>query len=190
MFGVRIHGRGGQGVVTAAELLSVAGFIDGHEAQAFPSFGSERMGAPVTAFCRLDDRIIRLREPVTEPDCVIVGDATLLHHVDVFAGLRPGGFVLVNSTHSWSGLGLDDLLSVSSEDRLVTLPATDIARRTLGRPLPNPPLLGAFCALTATVGLDALERALEQRFSGALAQGNLAATREGFVAITERLIHA
>lgn len=89
MLQVRFHGRGGQGVVTAAELLSVAAFLDGHEAQAFPSFGSERMGAPVAAFCRISDTPIRLREPVTEPDVVVVVDATLLHHVDVFAGLAP-----------------------------------------------------------------------------------------------------
>ena len=89
MLEIRLHGRGGQGVVTAAELLSVAAFLDGHEAQAFPSFGSERMGAPVMAFCRISDAPIRLREPVTKPDAVIVVDATLLHHVDLFAGCRP-----------------------------------------------------------------------------------------------------
>lgn len=90
MFEVRLHGRGGQGVVTAAELLSVAAFRDGFEAQAFPSFGSERMGAPVISFCRVSDEPIRVREPVTRPDAVVV-DATLLHHVDLFAGLSPDG---------------------------------------------------------------------------------------------------
>ena len=87
VFEVRIHGRGGQGVVTAAELLSLAAFDDGLKAQAFPSFGSERMGAPVIAFCRIDDVRIRLREPIAEPDAVVVQDPTLLHHVDVFGGL-------------------------------------------------------------------------------------------------------
>src|ERR1017187_1106320 len=91
MFQVRLHGRGGQGTVTAAELLSVAAFHQGQFAQAFPSFGSERMGAPVMAFCRLDTVPIRLREPVVEPDAVLIQDATLLHCVDVFQGLRPGG---------------------------------------------------------------------------------------------------
>ena len=79
MFQVRIHGRGGQGVVTAAELLSIAAFREGRHAQAFPSFGSERTGAPVMAFCRIDDRQIRLREPVLEPDALIIQDPTLLH---------------------------------------------------------------------------------------------------------------
>src|SRR5689334_24285543 len=97
MFQVRIHGRGGQGVVTAAELLSVAAFAEGRHAQAFPSFGSERTGAPVMAFCRIDERAIRLREPVVEPDAIIVQDPTLLHAIDVFAGLSPTGTVLINT---------------------------------------------------------------------------------------------
>ena len=98
MFQVRIHGRGGQGVVTAAELLSIAAFNEGACAQAFPSFGSERTGAPVVAFCRIDEHEIRTREPVAEPDALIVQDPTLLHQVDVFGGLRPTGYVLINST--------------------------------------------------------------------------------------------
>src|SRR5688572_21782170 len=99
MFEVRIHGRGGQGVVTAAELLSVAAFGEGRHAQAFPSFGSERTGAPVVAFCRIDDVPIRTREPIGEPDALIVQDPTLLHQVAVFDGLRPDGYVLINSAH-------------------------------------------------------------------------------------------
>ena len=87
MFQVRIHGRGGQGVVTAAELLSVAAFEEGRYAQAFPTFGSERTGAPVVSFCRIDDRPIRVREPIVEPDALIVQDPTLLHQVDLFAAL-------------------------------------------------------------------------------------------------------
>ena len=79
MLQIRFHGRGGQGVVTAAELLSIAAFAQGHHAQAFPSFGSERTGAPVVAFCRIDDRDIRLREPIVAPDVLIVQDPTLLH---------------------------------------------------------------------------------------------------------------
>src|SRR5688572_24999840 len=100
MFQVRIHGRGGQGVVSAAEMLSVAAFLEGRHAQAFPSFGSERTGAPVMAFCRIDDREIRLREPVLEPDALIIQDATLLHQVDLFSGLAARGCVLLNSTQS------------------------------------------------------------------------------------------
>ncbi len=97
MFQVRFHGRGGQGVVTAAELLASAAFREDRHAQAFPSFGSERMGAPVMSFCRIDDKPIRTREPVTEPDALIIQDPTLLHQPDLFAGPGPDGYVLVNS---------------------------------------------------------------------------------------------
>ena len=106
MFQIRIHGRGGQGVVSGAEMLSVAAFLEGRHAQAFPSFGSERMGAPVMAFCRIDDKVIRLREPVLQPDALIVQDCTLLHQVDLFNGLAKGGFILLNSTRTIDELGL------------------------------------------------------------------------------------
>jgi pyruvate ferredoxin oxidoreductase gamma subunit len=108
MFAVRIHGRGGQGAVTAAELLSVAAFDEGRHAQAFPTFGSERTGAPVVSFCRIDDRPIRLREPITDPDALVVQDPTLLHQVNLFAGLKPDGFLLVNTSHTLESLGLED----------------------------------------------------------------------------------
>ena len=109
MLQIRIHGRGGQGVVSAAEIISVAAFREGKHAQAFPSFGSERMGAPVMAFCRIDDREIRLREPILEPDVLIVQDPTLLHQVDVFQGLKPDGYVLINSRRSFDELGLREI---------------------------------------------------------------------------------
>src|SRR5690348_6334278 len=108
-FAVRIHGRGGQGVVTSAELLATAAFIDGRFAQAFPSFGSERTGAPVVAFCRIAERPIRAHEPIDAPDAVLVQDPTLLHHVDVFAGLGRGTWVVVNSSRSIDALGLAEL---------------------------------------------------------------------------------
>ena len=109
MLQIRIHGRGGQGVVTAAEMLSIAAFEQGRHAQAFPSFGSERTGAPVVAFCRIDDREIRLREPILAPDVLIVQDPTLLHQVDVFQGLKPDGYVLINSQRSFDELGLAEI---------------------------------------------------------------------------------
>ena len=114
MFQVRIHGRGGQGVVTAAELLSIAAFVEGRHAQAFPSFGSERTGAPVVAFCRIDDQPIRSREPIAEPDALIVQDPTLLHQVDVFGGLGADGYVLINTSRSFDELGLGELASGSA----------------------------------------------------------------------------
>src|SRR5690348_18143303 len=106
MLQIRFHGRGGQGVVTAAEMLAVAAFLEGEHAQAIPSFGSERTGAPVVSFCRIDDREIRLREPIAAPDALIVQDPTLLHQVGVFAGLAPGGSVLLNSSRTAEALGV------------------------------------------------------------------------------------
>lgn len=172
MFSVRIHGRGGQGAVTAAELLSVAAFDQGRHAQAFPTFGSERTGAPVVAFCRIDVRPIRLREPVTDPDALIVQDPTLLHQVDLFAGLRPDGYLLVNTSRDLSDLGLDDLTDRLLATHVVTVPATEIAREHLGRPLSNAALLGAFAALTGVVSLDAVRDAILDRFPGEVGEGN------------------
>src|SRR5512138_3452354 len=132
MFQVRIHGRGGQGVVTAAELLSVAAFSEGRHAQAFPSFGSERTGAPVMAFCRIDDRPIRVREPVMRPDALVVQDATLLHQVNVFEGLNPEGAVMINSPRPIEELGLADLAETVPHAVALTVPATALALRHFG----------------------------------------------------------
>lgn len=180
MFEVRIHGRGGQGVVTAAGLLSEAAFEEGRSAQAFPSFGSERTGAPVVAYCRIDDRPIRVREPVMTPDAVVVQDATLVHQVDLFAGLRPDGYVLVNSTHTVEELGLGDLLAGRPAGRVVTLPATDLARTHVGRPVPNAVLLGGLAAMTGLVHLDSVAGAIRATFPGPLGEGNVAAATAAY----------
>ena len=183
MFQVRIHGRGGQGVVTGAEMLSIAAFLGGRHAQAFPSFGSERTGAPVVAFCRFDDKEIRLREPVMEPDALIIQDPTLLHQVDVFSGLKKGGYILINTTRSFDQLGLGEFASGFRADHLLTVPATELAMTHVGRPVPNVPLLGAFAALSGLISLDAVQAAIGQKFKGAVAQGNLAAAREAYDAV-------
>jgi len=175
MFSVRIHGRGGQGAVTAAEMLSVAAFNEGRHAQAFPTFGSERTGAPVVSFCRIDDKAIRLREPITEPDALIVQDPTLLHQVNLFDGLRPDGYLLVNTSHDLAALGLGELVGTLKQDRVVTVPATDLAKEHLGRPLPNAALLGAFAALTGQISLEALAGAIRARFPGEVGEGNVRA---------------
>ncbi len=180
---IRIHGRGGQGVVTAAELLSVAAFEDALYAQAFPSFGSERTGAPVVSFCRLDRRAIRLREPVSSPDAIIVVDPTLLHQVDLFAGLRNEGYLLVNTARDIASLHLDEVLARLSPDRVRTVPATDIARRHLGRPLPNAALLGGFAALTSVVSLSSVATAIRHRFASSIGEANVAAAEEAYACI-------
>jgi pyruvate ferredoxin oxidoreductase gamma subunit len=175
LFAVRIHGRGGQGAVTAAELLSVAAFDEGRHAQAFPTFGSERTGAPVVSFCRIDDRAIRLREPIADPDALIVQDPTLLHQVNLFGGLRADGFLLINTSHSLEQLGLEELVARLTPEHVIAVPATELAREHLGRPLPNAALLGGFAALTAQVSLAAVSGAIRARFPGPVGEGNVRA---------------
>ena len=187
MFEVRIHGRGGQGVVTAAELLALAAFDEGRWAQAFPSFGSERMGAPVVSFCRIDDHEIRTREPVVAPDALIVQDATLLHQVNVFDGCKPDGFIVINSSRSFEELGIGELAGSFRHERLLTLPATSIAREHAGRAAANVALLAGFAALTGLVTLDAVSRAIAERFAGPLAGGNLATARAAYELVAGEL---
>ncbi len=186
MFEVRIHGRGGQGVVTAAEMLSIAAFEEGHHAQAFPSFGSERTGAPVVAFCRVSDREIRLREPIMTPDALIIQDPTLFRQIDVFAGLKKGGFVLINTKHSFEELGIADLVRDFPADRLCTLPAIDLGLKHVGRPVPNVPLLAGFAALSGKLKLESVCKAINAKFSGKVAQGNVAAATEAFNMVLAR----
>ena len=180
MFQIRIHGRGGQGVVSGAEMLSVAAFLEGRYAQAFPSFGSERMGAPVMAFCRIDDKEIRLREPVLEPDALIIQDQTLLHQVDLFNGLSARGCVLLNSTKSLDELGLVGFAGGVPYHRLYTLPASELAQKHVGRPVPNAALLGGFAAITGVITLASVVAAIGQKFPAAVAEKNVAAATEAF----------
>ncbi len=180
MFNVRIHGRGGQGAVTAAEMLSVAAFDEGRHAQAFPTFGSERSGAPVVSFCRIDEKAIRIHEPISEPDALIVQDPTLLHQVKVFDGVGPAAYILINTSRTFEELGIGEFSTGFREGRLITVPATDMAREHLGRPLPNAALLGGFAALTDVVSLESVVRAIKQRFAGSVGEGNAAAATAAF----------
>jgi pyruvate ferredoxin oxidoreductase gamma subunit len=188
MLQVRFNGRGGQGVVTAAEMLSIAAFEQGRHAMAFPSFGSERTGAPVVAFCRIDDREIRLREPILAPDVLIIQDPTLLHQVDVFQGLNPDGYVLINSTRSFDELGVGDITQRFRHERLTNVPATEIAMKHLGRPMANAVLLGGFAALSGLITLDAVSHAIRDKFSGKVADGNVAAAAEAYEYIKNELM--
>ena len=180
MFQIRIHGRGGQGVVSGAEMLSVAAFLEGRYAQAFPSFGSERMGAPVMAFCRIDDKEIRLREPVLAPDALIIQDQTLLHQVDLFSGLPVRGHVLLNSSKTLDELGLGGFARGVERYRLCTLPASELAMKHVGRPVPNAALLGGFAAVTGVITLDSVLAAIREKFPSAIAEKNVAAAQEAF----------
>jgi pyruvate ferredoxin oxidoreductase gamma subunit len=180
MFEVRLHGRGGQGVVTAADLLALGAFEEGRHAQSLPSFGSERTGAPVVAYCRLNDRDIRTREPVVAPDCVMVIDPTLVHQVDLFSGLSPEGYVLVNSSKTLDHLGLGTLRETFDGAHLLTAPATEAALLHVGKPLPNAALLGGFAALTGQVTIEAVGTAIRERFrtNPSVAEGNVAAATQ------------
>ena len=192
MFQIRIHGRGGQGVVSGAEMLSVAAFLEGRHAQAFPSFGSERMGAPVMAFCRIDDKAIRLREPVLQPDALIIQDCTLLHQVDLFAGLPKGGVVLLNSNRGFEELGLGALAGGERQYRLFTLAATEFALKHVGRAVPNAALLGGFAAITGVVRLESVLAAIREKFPKGIAEKNVAAAEEAFeiASRTQEAVHA
>jgi pyruvate ferredoxin oxidoreductase gamma subunit len=177
VFQVRIHGRGGQGVVTTSELLALACFVEGRHAQAFPSFGSERTGAPVASFVRIDDQPVRSHDPVTSPDAVLIQDPTLLRDDGVLGGLVHGGLVVVNLRGE---LPADLRPSDRSDRRVLTVRASDAALRLVGRDAPGPALLGALAAATGVVGLEALLAAVRSRFIGRVAEANADAVRETF----------
>lgn len=177
MFQVRIHGRGGQGVVSAAEMLSIAAFEEGKHSQAVPSFGSERMGAPVVAYVRIDDQEIELREPVLDPNLLIVQDPTLFAAIDVFAGLKDDGFVLINTNRSLQELGIEDATKGLPDGHVATVPATELAMKHLKRPTPNTVLLGAFTAMSDTLQLDSVCDAIMKKFPGKIGEMNVVAAK-------------
>lgn len=180
MFQVRFHGRGGQGVVTAAELLSIAAFMEGKHAQAFPSFGSERMGAPVISYCRIADREIRSREPVSHPDALVIQDPTLIHSVDLFSGLNGEGYVLINSQKTFEELGIADYAAGFPRNHFRDVGASEIARKHIGRPLPNAALLGSLAAMSGQVSIESVEQAIAEKFKGQVGAANVAAAREAY----------
>ncbi|MFQ5862364.1 MAG: pyruvate ferredoxin oxidoreductase subunit gamma [Candidatus Brocadiales bacterium] len=180
MIEIRIHGRGGQGVVTSGELIGFAAFSDGKYAQALPSFGSERTGSPVTTYVRISDKPIRIRTPILHPDYIIVQDLTLLGTVPVLDGLKPGGLVIVNTKKMPNELGLN----VNSQVK--TVPAAELAIETLGMPIVNTAILGAFAAASGQISLDGIRKAIEHRFPSEIAKKNLAAAQKGFDFIKEK----
>ena len=134
----------------------------------------------MVSFCRIDDVPIRSREPISAPDALIIQDAHLLHQVDVFQGLKPVGHVLINSNRTVSELGLDEVAGRMPPGRIITLPATDIALKHLGRPLPNAVLLGGFAAQTGLITLEAVVHAIHDKFKGPVADRNAAAATEAY----------
>jgi len=157
---IRIHGRGGQGVVTAAELIAIAAFADGKEAQAFPSFGVERTGAPIESFARIDDKPIRIREHIYKPDVLIVQDPTLLNTVDITKGAGANTLIIINTTKNKNELKLN-----LREENICTVDATKIAMEIIGKNIVNTVILGAFARATNLISLDGLKKAITQKFT-------------------------
>jgi pyruvate ferredoxin oxidoreductase gamma subunit len=171
---IRLHGRGGQGVVTAAELLAEAAFEDGKYAQAFPSFGSERMGAPVQSFVRISEHKVRARNQIDKPDYLIVQDSTLIGAIDVLSGLKDDGMVLVDTAKKPEELGL------KTKAKVLTIPATEIALETLGKAIQNTTLMGAFAGATGLISVDAIKRSVKHRFPGELGEKNAKAVQTAY----------
>lgn len=176
---IRFHGRGGQGAVTAADILAIAAFNDGKYCQAFPVFGTERRGAPVAAFARIDDRFIRIRSQIYKPDYVVVQDASLMDVINVADGLKKDGAMVINTEKKPEELGLN------IEADVHTINATKIALETLGVPIVNTTMLGGFAALTGVVSLDSLKKAIERRFPAKLAAKNIKAVEVAYNSLAD-----
>ncbi len=180
MLQIRWHGRGGQGAVTAARIFGLAAALyAGWYAQSFPSFGTERRGAPVTAFTRLDDRPIRDRSQIYNPDYIVVLDATLLETTDVFAGLAPGGIVLINSSREVAGG------RIPAGARVHYLDATHLAREVLGAPIVNTAMAGALAGLSGLLPAEAVARAIADVLPEGLATRNAAVARRAYKMVGE-----
>lgn len=174
---VRIHGRGGQGVVTAAELIAIAAFKDGKMAQAFPSFGVERTGAPIESFARISETMVRTREHVQAPDVIIVQDATLLDTVDVAKGAKVDTIAIINTTKP-----KDELNIKLPKANIHTVDATQIALDTIGRNIVNTVILGAFAKATGYITIEGLKKAVEEKFGnkGEMAAKNIIAVERAY----------
>jgi pyruvate ferredoxin oxidoreductase gamma subunit len=161
-------------------MFSVAAFLRGKHAQAFPGFGSERMGAPVISFCRLDDKPIRSREPIMMPDALIIQDPTLLHQAGLFEGLARDGYILLNSIRDFHTIGLDELTQTLPAGHCCTVPASEIAIQHVGRPAPNAALLGAFVALSGLLDLEAVVESIRSKFPSSVGEKNAAAAQAAY----------
>lgn len=175
MIEVRIHGRGGQGGVTSAELVALAAIEEGKYAQAFPSFGPERRGAPVQAFIRVDSAQIKCRYDVRDPDVVVVLDPSLVEVANVTAGLKDDGIIIINTRKSFEQVRQEYGITA----RIATVDATAIAREILGLPITNTTMVGALVKVTGIVDIESLVGPLEHRF-GRIAEKNIAVCRKAY----------
>lgn len=175
MIEVRFHGRGGQGAVTSCELMAQAAIAEGRYAQAFPSFGPERRGAPLQAFLRISDEPIRLREKIYQPDVVVVLDPALLAGGAVKDGLKAGGTLVANTSKPVEAVRNE----CGYSGRTAVVDASLIAEEVLGVPITNTTMLGALLKAASLVELDSLKAPLDARF-GRLAEKNLAALQRAY----------
>ena len=175
MIEVRWHGRGGQGAVTSVELLAQAAIGVGKYAQGFPSFGPERRGAPVAAFSRIDDKKIKSRSGIYQPDVVIVLDSSLIGLVNVTDGLKPNGILIVNTPRTPQELKKE----LNFSGIVATVDGTGIARKEMGVPIANTTMIGALIKMTGFMGLDDLKESVEHRF-GRIAQKNLTSMKRAY----------
>ncbi len=176
MIEIRFHGRGGQGAVTAVKILASAIYLEGKYTQAIPMYGTERRGAPVAAFCRVDDTRIRERDLVHDPDIVVVLDPLLNRSVDVTDGLKKGGLVVVNHPGEAEDTGL------AGDFRIATVDATKIALDVLGRPITNTAILGAFAKATGLVTVDSLAKSLHTELAERLIPKNTEVMKRAYEA--------
>jgi 2-oxoacid:acceptor oxidoreductase gamma subunit (pyruvate/2-ketoisovalerate family) len=176
MLEIRVHGRGGQGAVTSAELIAIAAIGKGKYAQAFPSFGPERRGAPVVAFCRVDEKKILIRAKIYEPDVVVVLDPGLIKLVNPLEGLKEGGILIVNTKKS-----PEEVLDVCSAScRVATVNADIIAKEELGRAIVNTTMLGAVMKATGFMQVEDIREAILERFGPKLGGKNMLALERAY----------
>lgn len=168
------HGRGGQGAVLAAKVLATAFMKEGKAAMTFPKYGGERRGAPVTAFNRFDEKPIRRKTQIYYPDCVIVIDPRLKRTVDIFAGIKPNGILVIDSPQQVTERMNPNLAVVGSID------ATGIGLEEIGRPITNTCMLGAFARTTGWVSIDSIISGMEEIFSGELLRKNVKCAQRGY----------
>jgi 2-oxoacid:acceptor oxidoreductase gamma subunit (pyruvate/2-ketoisovalerate family) len=180
MLEIRFHGRGGQGAVTSAELIAIAEINKGNFAQAFPSFGPERRGAPVVAFCRVDNQKILIRAKVYKPDVVIVLDAGLLELLDPTEGMSEGGILILNTKKK-----VKDIPALAGKPiRVATVDANTIAHEELGRTIVNTTMLGAFIKATGKLEIEDIKEPILERFGKKLGERNLKALERAFHEVT------
>jgi pyruvate ferredoxin oxidoreductase gamma subunit len=175
---VRLHGRGGQGVVSAAQLLADAAVLEGKYVQAFPEFGAERSGAPIAAYARLSDDPIEIHSFIRNPDVVIVCDRSMAFFQGNIQGLSKGGWFICN--YDGAPDELRAKLALDPSVKIITLDATGIAIKAIGKDYPNTPMLGALLKATGMVSFESLERVLGDRFKGKVLAGNQEALRMGY----------